>query len=43
VQAALRTGNVAAVERYAQIHANKHQANEFLRRERLNRDRDQKI
>lgn len=43
VQAALRTGNVAAVEKYAQIHDNKHQANEFLRRERLNRDRDQKI
>jgi hypothetical protein len=43
VQAALRAGNVAAVEKYAQIHENKQQANEFLRRERLNRDRDQRI
>lgn len=43
VQAALRAGNQAAVEKYAQIHENKQQANEFLKRERQNRDRDQRI
>lgn len=43
VQAALRAGNVVAVEKYAAILDNKHQANEFLKRERLNRDRDTKI
>jgi len=43
VQAALRSGNVGAVEKYASILDNKHQANDFLRRERLNRDRDAKI
>jgi len=43
VQAALKAGNVAAVEKYANILDNKHQANEFLKRERLNRDKDYKI
>jgi len=43
VQAALRAGNAAAVEKYAAILDNKHQANEFLRRERQNRDKDTKI
>jgi len=43
VQAALSAGNVGAVEKFAQIQANKQRANDFLKRERLNRSRDQKI
>lgn len=43
VQAALAGGNVAAVEKFADIQANKHKANDFLKGERLNRERDAKI
>jgi len=37
VQAALKAGNVAAVEKYAQIQANVKVANDFLKRERQTR------
>ena len=43
VQAALGAGNVAAVEKFAQIQANKQKANDFLKSQRQNRGRDQKI
>lgn len=43
VEAARLAGNGAAVEEYAHILDNKHQANTFLRQERLNRERDAKI
>ena len=43
VQAALKAGNVAAVEKYAQIQANVKNANDFLKRERQTRCRDVKI
>lgn len=43
VQAALRAGNEAAVEEYAQILDNKQRANGFLKQERLNRERDARI
>jgi hypothetical protein len=43
VQAALSAGNAAAVEKYKEIQANKQNANEFLKRERLHREKDQQI
>ena len=43
VQAALAAGNAAAVEKYRGIQANKQQANEFLKRERQHREKDQQI
>ena len=43
VQAALTAGNVAAVEKYAQIQANNKRATAFVTRERQNRERDLKI
>ena len=43
VQAALAAGNTAAVEKYKMIQANKQTANEFLKRERLHREKDQQI
>lgn len=43
VQAALMAGNEAAVDEYAMILDNKHRANDFLRQERLNRERDARI
>jgi hypothetical protein len=39
----LAGGNIAAVEKYAEIQANKQKASDFLKRERLNRERDAKI
>jgi hypothetical protein len=43
VQAALSTGNIGAVETFAQISANKLKATEFIKKERQNRERDLKI
>jgi len=43
VKSALMTGNIAAVEKYSQIIENKTRANEFLKRERLNREKDNRI
>ena len=43
VQAALAQGNLAAVQKFAEIQDNKNNANDFLKRERLNRERDVKI
>ena len=40
VQAALRAGNVGAVEQFVKIQMNKQRADEFLKRERQNRERD---
>ena len=35
--------NLAAVEKFMMIHANKQKASDFLKRERLNRERDVRI
>jgi hypothetical protein len=43
VKAALAQGNAVAVEKYRSIMANKQAANDFLTRERLHREKDQKI
>jgi len=43
VQAALGAGNIHAVEKFAEILENKKKANDFVTRERLNRERDVKI
>lgn len=43
VQAALSTGNIAAVENFADIQANKMRATDFIKKERLNRERDIRI
>lgn len=43
VKAALAGGNIAAVEKYAEIQANKQKASDFLTRERRNRERDARI
>lgn len=43
MQSALKMGNVAAVEKYVAIQANRTRANEFLKRERLHREKDAHI
>lgn len=43
VQAALKNGNEAGVEKYAKILENKQTANDFIKRERMNRERDVRI